>query len=99
MRSNWICSPLASSNSSVPQEQGALPTMSFAMIPLSELPAPILRPAFANHFRLRVELHAVMCLRVQVAKETFPPAAEGDRKSTRLNSSHLGIPYAVFSLK
>src|SRR5262245_64331001 len=26
-------------------------------------------------------------------------AAEGDRKSTRLNSSHLGISYAVFCLK
>src|SRR5258705_9620540 len=25
--------------------------------------------------------------------------AEGDRKSTRLNSSHLGISYAVFCLK
>src|ERR1035441_10770325 len=30
-----------------------------------------------------------------------PPAARstGDRKSTRLNSSHLGISYAVFCLK
>src|ERR1039458_8553396 len=27
------------------------------------------------------------------------PPAEGDRKSTRLNSSHLGISYAVFCLK
>src|SRR5471030_1005951 len=27
------------------------------------------------------------------------PAACGDRKSTRLNSSHLGISYAVFCLK
>src|SRR5205814_5491081 len=27
------------------------------------------------------------------------PAAEKDRKSTRLNSSHLGISYAVFCLK
>src|SRR5262245_62945487 len=27
------------------------------------------------------------------------PAAEVDRKSTRLNSSHLGISYAVFCLK
>src|SRR5205814_9583251 len=27
------------------------------------------------------------------------PALEGDRKSTRLNSSHLGISYAVFCLK
>src|SRR5258705_2975192 len=26
-------------------------------------------------------------------------AFEGDRKSTRLNSSHLGISYAVFCLK
>src|ERR1035438_6600879 len=26
-------------------------------------------------------------------------AAKGDRKSTRLNSSHLGISYAVFCLK
>src|ERR1039458_6631650 len=28
-----------------------------------------------------------------------PPASPGDRKSTRLNSSHLGISYAVFCLK
>src|SRR2546426_2672439 len=28
-----------------------------------------------------------------------PPAAGGDRKSTRLNSSHLVISYAVFCLK
>src|ERR1039458_9910308 len=27
------------------------------------------------------------------------PAGWPDRKSTRLNSSHLGIPYAVFCLK
>src|SRR5699024_11659048 len=28
-----------------------------------------------------------------------PPIAEGDRKSTRLNSSHVSISYAVFCLK
>src|SRR3712207_6951011 len=28
-----------------------------------------------------------------------PPALEGDRKSTRLNSSHANISYAVFCLK
>src|SRR5258705_7061361 len=28
-----------------------------------------------------------------------PPALDRDRKSTRLNSSHLGISYAVFCLK
>src|SRR5947199_5034502 len=37
----------------------------------------------------------VMLFRVQA--RTGP--AEGDRKSTRLNSSHLGISYAVFCLK
>src|SRR5258705_4337886 len=28
-----------------------------------------------------------------------PPHSDQDRKSTRLNSSHLGISYAVFCLK
>src|SRR5262245_63795678 len=31
--------------------------------------------------------------------EKRKPAFNGDRKSTRLNSSHLGISYAVFCLK
>src|SRR5262245_63746318 len=31
--------------------------------------------------------------------DSFRFAAEVDRKSTRLNSSHLGISYAVFCLK
>src|SRR5699024_11430677 len=30
---------------------------------------------------------------------TFRSAKEGDRKSTRLNSSHVSISYAVFCLK
>src|SRR5262245_64685637 len=28
--------------------------------------------------------------------DAFPPGCDRDRKSTRLNSSHLGISYAVF---
>src|SRR5258708_10976736 len=31
--------------------------------------------------------------------EEYDPVAEGDRKSTRLNSSHQIISYAVFCLK
>src|SRR5436853_3477403 len=31
--------------------------------------------------------------------DTFAVASAEDRKSTRLNSSHLGISYAVFCLK
>src|ERR1039458_1732153 len=38
-------------------------------------------------------------LRVQQLKEKLAPADFGDRKSTRLNSSHLVISYAVFCLK
>src|SRR3712207_7785232 len=30
---------------------------------------------------------------------TLPPSGGGDRKSTRLNSSHANISYAVFCLK
>src|SRR5262245_64931087 len=34
-----------------------------------------------------------------VTKRPSPSAPRADRKSTRLNSSHLGISYAVFCLK
>src|SRR5437870_6329030 len=35
----------------------------------------------------------------QIKEITTLPAAAGDRKSTRLNSSHVAISYAVFCLK
>src|SRR5256885_9837792 len=37
--------------------------------------------------------------RILKARNAMPDAAIGDRKSTRLNSSHLVISYAVFCLK
>src|SRR2546426_3842201 len=37
--------------------------------------------------------------RVATALRTRPPNCRRDRKSTRLNSSHLVISYAVFCLK
>src|ERR1035441_11032819 len=38
--------------------------------------------------------------RTRTFVESFPDSSNGtDRKSTRLNSSHLGISYAVFCLK
>src|SRR5947199_1349295 len=46
----------------------------------------------ACFLRLRVRLGIVVAVRQ-------PQAALRDRKSTRLNSSHLGISYAVFCLK
>src|SRR5437899_9868889 len=36
---------------------------------------------------------------VKYIREVPPCVLERDRKSTRLNSSHLGISYAVFCLK
>src|ERR1035437_2021237 len=58
MRPNWICSPLASSNSSVPQEQGALPTISLAIFLLaSEMIAFLLARRFVPGPRLPHTLH------------------------------------------
>src|SRR5262245_64572492 len=37
--------------------------------------------------------------RLGITSAAPPPAQGQDRKSTRLNSSHLGISYAVFCLK
>src|SRR5258705_13986253 len=37
--------------------------------------------------------------RVRFADQSRRALCQGDRKSTRLNSSHLGISYAVFCLK
>src|SRR5205814_9160540 len=36
---------------------------------------------------------------IRIGIRTRRHSADGDRKSTRLNSSHLGISYAVFCLK
>src|SRR5262245_65782978 len=38
-------------------------------------------------------------LRASTASASGPDRGRADRKSTRLNSSHLGISYAVFCLK
>src|SRR6266850_6028466 len=55
-------------------------------------------------WRVGLDLHAAYeRVRVARALPTLPRIAEtlarGDRKSTRLNSSHLVISYAVFCLK
>src|SRR5437899_8222869 len=45
----------------------------------------------AVHFACELQRRAQPCQQLQ--------AVDRDRKSTRLNSSHLGISYAVFCLK
>src|SRR5258705_5993421 len=63
----------------------------------------IRRPPRSTLFPYTTLFRSPHPLRVGVVRqgvEPEPPAGEcRDRKSTRLNSSHLGISYAVFCLK
>src|SRR3712207_9540756 len=49
--------------------------------------------------RLRRRLTAVALVTACVLTPVAPAIAQPDRKSTRLNSSHANISYAVFCLK
>src|SRR3712207_7000560 len=49
--------------------------------------------------RVEREVRREAVLDVESRAARGPPAAEEDRKSTRLNSSHANISYAVFCLK
>src|SRR5882724_11092141 len=54
--------------------------------------------AFANFRRVRIpRVHGVQ--RLSFSNARFKHMRDSDRKSTRLNSSHLGISYAVFCFK
>src|SRR5207249_9636609 len=63
------------------------------------LRSPILQPAERLRQRLRREPRPVQ--RLPVARTPLAPGRRGggDRKSTRLNSSHVSNSYAVFCLK
>src|SRR2546430_10072471 len=63
---------------------------------VAQQPCPqTLRLADVNQFPARVD-HAV---NARAARTLQPHAGAEDRKSTRLNSSHSQISYAVFCLK
>src|ERR1039458_10442961 len=74
-----------------PPSRSTIPTVTFApAIRAREAPAIRLTPARLSS--------------ITILPRCFPPLPPGprtatDRKSTRLNSSHLGISYAVFCLK
>src|SRR2546426_4090923 len=55
-----------------------------------------LLPALGNRMTLASAVAANLALGLVVLRYSF---LRGDRKSTRLNSSHLVISYAVFCLK
>src|SRR5262245_64698390 len=63
---------------------------SSTLFPYTTLFRSLPRPQAGRH------LPGLVALR---ARPVLPGAAQEDRKSTRLNSSHLGISYAVFCLK
>src|SRR5437899_7455032 len=54
---------------------------------------------YTTLFRSELEPAAFVFLRLVGAAGKLVDDLLGDRKSTRLNSSHLGISYAVFCLK
>src|SRR3712207_6947330 len=56
-------------------------------------------PGDAGAHRALVRLRRAAAARRPQRRPTAPPAGERDRKSTRLNSSHANISYAVFCLK
>src|SRR5690242_21076736 len=63
---------------------------------LNVLPADAGHPGQAGHVDLVVEVADVPHDRLVLHRAHV---AGGDRKSTRLNSSHMSISYAVFCLK
>src|SRR5262245_64858842 len=85
-----------------PRPPAALPCLArlpytHPRLPNSAPPAP--RSASMIFRRpLSAFLVALGVVALSTRAQDQPPAAE-DRKSTRLNSSHLGISYAVFCLK
>src|SRR5690242_20994799 len=66
-------------------------------------------PIFPHYRLYRLRLHGGLAARrlaaadhdaaLDAADRSSPDRPDGDRKSTRLNSSHMSISYAVFCLK
>jgi len=48
-----------------------------------KLARPVLKPALDDDLSLREEFHRVLALAVQIAKETFLPAAKGEKRHRR----------------
>src|ERR1035438_10815286 len=88
----------------LPKFHSRLSVDSFGNFPITATPEPQLPPLwFQNETRSRLDRRpSTSQIRISMVswlgKENVPEAqiGKGDRKSTRLNSSHLGISYAVF---
>src|SRR3712207_7674757 len=78
-------------------------TLFRSVVALPLLPGLVLQPVADRHRRLPPVLQALLAPRRLGAPSPRPrppsPRPPPDRKSTRLNSSHANISYAVFCLK
>src|SRR5258708_31011323 len=74
--------------------------VSSAFVPIASMPGWL--QAFANNQPVTYIIDAMRALALgphNGGGDVWPPLWKGDRKSTRLNSSHQIISYAVFCLK
>src|SRR5205807_8480537 len=105
-----VTAPLPTSFSSAPLPPTAPPTLSLHdALPILAPEYPVHTASNAlgvwrTHLtvplmRTGVAIGAITIRRSEVRRMVMAPMATQDRKSTRLNSSHLVISYAVFCLK
>src|SRR6266496_5853133 len=86
----------------------AIPTFGFhsTLAPYADEEFLVSKPQEGKHFQSCIDLllqllngYAIIWLCNQKINQTTREAFKRDRKSTRLNSSHVEISYAVFCLK
>src|SRR2546427_10164203 len=75
-----------------------IPDFFFFFLMIRRPPRSTLFP-YTTLFRSDVLVIAPYNMQVRALRDMMPPDVEVDRKSTRLNSSHSQISYAVFCLK
>src|SRR5207249_7383592 len=97
-------SPVAANNlawSLADSDQSLAEALTFARIATERLPnAPnVMDTRGWIYYKTGAYTSAVEFLKQSVAKSPGNPVYHLDRKSTRLNSSHVSISYAVFCLK
>src|SRR5262245_63511564 len=99
MMSNGTSSALNSEQdlASIPMAGGGLTRLAIARLERAGVPVVPLLKRVGLTPEMIADPEELLSVRSRIA--ILDEAASADRKSTRLNSSHLGISYAVFCLK